>query len=471
MRRRDFIKAGVIAGGAAALPSIKLNAEFSGDSGNRPPLLQRRFTSDAVEETIKKAANQIGDKDLYKLFCNCYPNTLDTTVFYKEVAGEPDTFIITGDIEAMWLRDSTAQVWPYLRLVSTDKKLSRMVEGVVNRQAASVLLDPFANAFNRGATGSHWESDLTKMNPYLHERKWEVDSLCYVIRLAYGFWKHAGNRNCFNEKWLKAMKLILKTFRTMQQDKRNSPYSFMRKTHVATDTLPLYGMGNPTKPCGLINSYFRPSDDATIYSFLIPSNIFASVSLRQLAEMSQKIFSNANFAAECIKTADEIDKGVRSHAIKEHMDFGKILAFEVDGYGNSLFMDDANIPSLLSLPYIGTGGIEKEIVANTRKFVLSSGNPYYFKGKSGEGIGSPHTGIDRVWPLAIIMRGITSSNNREIMNSINQLKSTHGGKEFMHESFHKDNHFKFTRKWFAWANTLFGEFILNTIDSKPELLR
>lgn len=471
MRRRDFLKAGVVVGGAAALPSIKLHAKFTGDTGQRPPLSKRRFTSEAVEKTILKAEKVIQDKDLLKLFSNCYPNTLDTTVYFSEKNGAPDTFIITGDIDAMWLRDSTAQVWPYLRLVPQDKKLSRMIEGVVNRQTACVLIDPFANAFNREASGSHWESDLTKMSPWLHERKWEVDSLCYTIRLAYGYWKIAGNRKCFNEKWLKAMKLILETFRTMQKDKRTSPYSFMRKTHVATDTLPLYGMGNPTKPCGLINSYFRPSDDATIYSYLIPSNLFASVSLKQLAEMSEAIFKNIAFAEECRKTAAEVDKAIEKYAIKEHEEFGKVVAFEVDGYGNRLFMDDANIPSLLSLPYLGVDNLPADILANTRRFVLSEKNPYYFKGKAGEGIGSPHTGIDRVWPLAIVMRGMTSKDDKEIKECIELLKNTHGGKEFMHESFHKDNHFKFTRKWFAWANTLFGEFILNTMESKPHLLK
>jgi hypothetical protein len=395
---------------------------------------------------------------------------LDTTVRFGQLDGKPDTFVITGDIPAMWLRDSTAQVWPYLPLIRNDKPLQQLIVGVIHRQTRCILIDPYANAFNFDSEGSEWEHDLTAMKRQLHERKWEIDSLCYPIRLAHGYWKTSGDTSPFDSSWQDAMDLIIKTFREQQRKDGPGPYSFRRQTTTPNDTLNLNGYGNPVKPCGLIASGFRPSDDACIYPFLIPSNMFAVTALRSLAELSNGI-RNQDLAREASLLADDIESALKTYATAAHGEHGQIYAYEVDGFGNQLFMDDANVPSLLSLPYLGCAAAHDPIYQNTRRFVLSSSNPYFFKGKAAEGIGGPHVGLDMIWPLSIIMRGLTSTDEAEIGACLNSLMRTHAGTGFMHESFNKDDPSKFTRAWFAWANTLFGELVLKVLHEHPQVLR
>jgi hypothetical protein len=447
----------------------------------RPKAEDRKFVSEAVEEIIQKVKKSVKDDELALMFENCFPNTLDTTVNFRienglsrlgrAKTGKTDTFVITGDINAMWLRDSTAQVWPYLELANKDEKLKEMIKGLINRQIKCILIDPYANAFNDEPVSSEWVNDITQMKPELHERKWEIDSLCYPIRLAYAFWKTTGDTSCFNSVWQEASKLILKTFRDQQRKKDNGPYRFGRVTSWSTDTVPGNGYGNPVNPVGLIASIFRPSDDAVIYPFLIPSNFFAIVSLRQLAEMHQRIFKDNEFASVCLSLISEIENALNEYAAADHLNFGKIYAYEVDGFGNKLFMDDANVPSLLSLPYLGCCSIDDPVYQNTRRFLFSKNNPYFFKGKVAEGIGSPHTLVNKIWHISIIMRALTSNDDSEITQCLQYLKRTHANTAFMHESFDKDNAMDFTRKWFAWANSLFGELILKLYFEKPELLK
>jgi len=342
--------------------------------------------------------------------------------------------------------------------------------GVINRQAKCVIIDPYANAFNMGPTGSEWDSDNTTMKPELHERKWEVDSLCYPVRLAYNYWKISGDSSFFDAEWQKAAKLIVATFKVQQRKTDRGPYHFQRKTETASDTAPNGGYGNPVRPVGLICSIFRPSDDATIYPFLVPSNYFAVLSLRQLAEMFNVIGKDKATADACTALATEVSDALQKYATAQHPVHGKILAYEVDGYGNQLFMDDANVPSLLALPYLGAISVHDPLYQNTRRMVLSHANPYFFKGKAAEGIGGPHVGLNYIWPMGIIIRGLTSTNKEEVVTCLRWLKNTNAGTGFMHESFNKDDASDFTRKWFAWANTLFGELIIKTHQYYPEVL-
>lgn len=471
--RRNFIKTGTLAIAGLSLSNLSFSKSFSINSynSNRPPVDQRKFVSEAIEAKIIEMKKTIRDEELAWLFENCYPNTLDTTVTHRIINGKPDTFVITGDIHAMWLRDSSAQVWPYLELINEDKKLRELIAGVINRQTKCILIDPYANAFNDGPGESQWKNDLTEMKPELHERKWEIDSLCYPIRLTYRYWKTTSDVSVFDEDWQAAMKLVLKTFKEQQRKNGNGPYRFMRETAWATDSLPLGGYGNPVNPVGLIVSSFRPSDDATIFPFLVPSNFFAVVSLKQLAEISENVTSDKLFARDCLSLAEEVEESLNKYAIAEHLNFGKILPYEVDGFGNKLFMDDANVPSLLSLPYLNAVSSDNEVYKNTRKFLFSINNPYYFEGKVGNGIGGPHAGPGKIWHLAIIMRGLTSKDENEIYDCIKLLKNSHSGTGFIHESFDKDDATKFSRPWFAWANTLFGEFILSVQKEYPHLLQ
>jgi meiotically up-regulated gene 157 (Mug157) protein len=438
----------------------------------RPAMADRKFVSEAVEQVITKMKKQIADPELACLFENCFPNTLDTTVDFEMINGKPDTFVITGDIDAMWLRDSTAQVWPYLPLVKQDPKLKQLIAGVINRQKTFIKLDPYANAFYKDFTKkSEWSSDLTAMKPGIHERKWEIDSLCYPIRLSYNYWKITGDNSVFDSAWEETIVLTIKTFKEQQRKNGDGPYTFQRSTSWATDGVPLAGYGYPVKPVGLICSIFRPSDDATIYPFLIPSNFFAVVSLEQAAEMVSKIRNNSTLANECSTLAKEVKMALQQYAVATHGKFGKLYAFEVNGFGSFNLMDDANVPSLLSLPYLNVVKSNDPVYINTRKYILSDSNPFYFKGKAAEGIGGPHGGMNTIWPLSITMRGLTSNNADEIRKCLHMLKTTHAGNGFMHEAFHKDDPAKFSRKWFAWANTLFGEFVIYVGDKYPELLR
>ena len=439
----------------------------------RPEEENRLFRSEAVEKKIYEVQSLLTNPRLAWMFANCFPNTLDTTVHFRkdEQDGMDDTFVYTGDIHAMWLRDSGAQVWPYVQLANEDEELRRMLAGVINRQFKLINIDPYANAFNDGPTGGEWMSDFTDMNPNVHERKWEIDSHCYPIRLAYEYWKVTGDTSVFGEVWEKAISNILKTLREQQRKDGLGPYSFMRTTARQLDTKCCSGYGNPVNPVGLIVSSFRPSDDATTFDFLVPSNFFAVTSLRKAAEILVEVNGNKALAKECKALADEVEKALKKYAIVEHPKFGKIYAFEVDGFGNKFLMDDSNAPSLLSMAYLGDVDINDPIYQNTRRFVWSEYNPYFFKGTAGEGIGGPHVGYDMVWPMSIMMKAFTSQSDKEIKWCIETLMTTDAGTGFMHESFHKDDPSKFTREWFAWQNTLFGELILKLIaDGKLDLL-
>jgi uncharacterized protein len=470
--RRQFLQtAGILTSGILLKDSGAFAFSPISFESKRPPLSERKFTSKAVEDVIVKMKKEIADPELAWLFENCFPNTLDTTVDFEMINGKPDTYVITGDIDAMWLRDSTAQVWPYLPLINNDEHLQELIKGVINRQVKCIHLDRYANAFYKDENKiSEWKSDLTEMKPGVHERKWEIDSLCYPIRLAHEYWKLTGDDTPFDAEWEEAIKLIVKTFKEQQRKTGKGPYSFQRTTAFATDTVPLGGYGYPVKPVGLICSMFRPSDDATIFPFLIPSNFFAVVSLKNAAEMVQSIRNNNALANECAQLSEEVGEALRQYAVIDHETFGKIYAYEINGFGSFNLMDDANVPSLLSLPYLDAVDEKDPLYLNTRKFVLSPDNPFFFSGKAGEGIGGPHAGMDKIWPLSIIMRGLTSTDRDEIKKCVNMLKKSNAGTGFMHESFNKNDASNFTRKWFAWANTIFGELILQIHNVYPELL-
>ncbi len=468
MDRRNFLEFSSI----AFISSLMTESVFSSPKefpSHRPALADRKFVSPAVEQQIVAVKSRIKDPELAWLFENCYPNTLDTTVFTGTRDGKPDSFVITGDIDALWLRDSTAQVTPYLPLAKTDDKLRMLIRGLIHRQAFSILLDPYANAFLRDPNGKGWD-DLPPNKPGVHERKWEVDSLCYAVRLSYQYWKTTGDVSPFDTEWQGAMSTIVKTFRTEQLKDGPSPYRFIRKTTDMFDAPPFQGEGYPVRPCGLIRSAFRPSDDSTIWGFLIPSNMFAVVEMRHLAEMFDTVAGGKAFAGECRKFAAEVEAAVMKFAVVEHERFGKIFAYEVDGYGNRLFMDDANAPNLVSTPYIGFLPANDPIYKSTRAFALSDASPYYAIGKAASGIGSPHTGKRSIWHIGLIMRAMTSTDDDEIVKCLATIKATHAGTGFMHESFNPDDPAKFSRKWFAWANTLFGELIVKLDAERRNIL-
>lgn len=456
-------------------PSILSNDKTKTYISKRPVPSERLFYSDAVEKKIETVTRMLKNARLRWMFTNCFPNTLDTTVrYYKTENGDDDTLVYTGDIHAMWLRDSSAQVWAYLPLMKSDPKLQKMIRSLVLRQFKSIVIDPYANAFldpNDPNPDTHWKSDITEMKDGVYERKWEIDSLCYVIRLAYQYWQTTGDNSIFGNDWNKAIGLIIDTFKEQQKKEGHGSYTFMRETARQLDTMSNGGKGNPVKPIGLIASAFRPSDDATTFQFLIPSNFFAVSSLRKAAKILQEVNHNTKLAESCTLLANEVEIALNQYATYKHPTYGTIYAYEIDGFGNQLLMDDANVPSLLAMPYLGDVEINNPIYQNTRRFVWSEDNPYFFKGKVGEGIGGPHVGYDMVWGMSIMMKAFTSQNDEEIKHCIETLMKTDADTGFMHESFHKDNPKKYTRDWFAWQNTLFGELIITLIDNgKLDLL-
>ena len=382
----------------------------------RTPAEERLFRSEAVERQIAEIVGQLTNPKLAQMFAACYPNTLDTTVHFEEDEdGTPDTFVYTGDIHAMWLRDSGAQVWPYVQLAGEDEALRRMLAGVILRQWKCINCDPYANAFNREPNpNGPWMKD-TGMHPELHERKYEIDSSCYPIQN------------------------ILHVFTEQQRREGRGSYRFLRSSNRALDTRNNAGWGAPVRPCGLIASAFRPSDDATTLLFLVPSNFLAVSSLRKAAEILTTVNHRDDLASRSNALADEVHAALMEHAIYDHPKYGKIYAYEVDGFGNHLLMDDANVPSLLAMAYLGDVAIDDPIYQNTRRFVWSDDNPYFFRGEAGEGIGGPHIGHDYIWPMSIMMRAFTSQDDAEIRACIEQLMRTDAGTGRMHESFHKDD--------------------------------
>ena len=440
----------------------------------RPAAEERLFRSEAVEQEIARVCGLLTNERLRWMFANCFPNTLDTTVHYREDGeGNPDTYVYTGDIPAMWLRDSGAQVWPYVQLCGNDPALRKMIAGVIRRQFRLINIDPYANAFNDGPTGAGEDVGYPGhvQSPWVFERKWEIDSHCYPIRLAHHYWKTTGDESVFDAEWVEAMRNILATLRDQQMKEGPGDYTFLRVTDRQLDTRCHVGRGNPVKPVGLISSAFRPSDDATTFGFLVPSNFMAVSSLRKAAEILSTVNGEQELAAGCTALADEVAAALQQYAVVEHPVYGKIYAFEVDGFGSVQLMDDANVPSLLAMPYLGDVERTDPVYENTRRFVWSTDNPYFWRGEAGEGIGGPHIGVEMIWPMSIMMRAFTSTDDAEIRDCIIALMTTDAGTGFMHESFSRHDAADFTRAWFAWQNTLFGELILKLVnDGKVDLL-
>lgn len=435
----------------------------------RPPLEKRKFTSEAVEREIVRVTSAIADPEVAWIFQACYPNTLDTTVNFTTLNGTPDTFIITGDINAMWLRDSSAQVQAYLPLCKEDSHLAEMMTGLIHRQAACILIDPYANAFMKDASkpSPHFK-DHTDMRPGVFQRDWELDSPCYCIRLGYQFWKVTGDTKAFDDNWWKAMHLEEAAMREQQRKSGNGSYCFQGR-------LPNGGWGAPIKPNGMICTGFRDSDDPSKYPFNIPDNLFAITALGELAEMSDAMKPGDPFGAECRALAAEVQKGIQDYGIVNDPKYGRMYAYECDGMGNTLLMEDAGLPGLVSIPYFSPSLAGDPLVLASRAFAFGPDDPFWCRGAVAEGTCSPHgnghnKGEGWIWPLGIISRALTSNDDFEITKCLAMLKASSAGTGFMHESFNKDDATQYTRHWFAWVNNLYGELILKLLKERPQLL-
>lgn len=445
-------------------------------ASKRPAPADRRFVSKAVEREIARVSKQIADPKLRWMFGNCYPNTLDTTVKMGVVDGKPDAFVITGDIDALWLRDSSAQVRPYLHLAREDADLRRLYHGLIARQARCILLDPYANAFledPNARTKLSWAlADKTEMKQGVAERKWEIDSLCYPLRLAHDYWRATGDVSPFDALWAESARAILRTFREQQRKHGPGPYRFLRSSDRPTETLMLDGYGAPTRPVGLIHSGFRPSDDSCVYPFLIPANYFAVTVLRELASLAMAARQDAALANEATSLGGEIAAALRAYGTMRLRDGREVIAYEVDGFGNTIFMDDANVPSLSSLAYLRCVDRKDPLWQRTAAAAWSDANPYWSRGKVVEGIGGPHVGLRQVWPMSLIIRAFSQDHDpRMLRNILRMLSNSDAGTGFIHEAVDQDDPAKFTRDWFAWANGLFGELLVHLATTQPKILQ
>nr|WP_154892725.1 glycoside hydrolase family 125 protein [Paenibacillus xylanexedens] len=412
----------------------------------------------AVQDILAEADKKLLHRPrLLAQFRNCFPSTLETTT---KLLDDGTTFVITGDIPAMWLRDSVEQVMHYVPLAKGDAELQRIIGGLIKRHMFYADIDVYANAFNETANGWHWDAnDETEMLPWVWERKFELDSLCFSMKLAYAYWRETELTDIFDERFKRVMESVVHLWQTEQHHAEQSPYRFMRRNCPAHDTMRNAGMGMPVNYTGMIWSGFRPSDDACDFHYNIPANMFAAVTLRQMGEIAKWVFRDEQLVSKMARLEEEIRHGISLYGIYNHPVYGRIYAYETDGYGNHCLMDDAGTPGLMSIPYLEYAPVEDTVYQNTRRFILSKENPFYYEGQAAKGIGSPHTPPGYIWHMALSMQGLTADNDEEMLEMIELLEKTDAGTGFMHEGFHADDPDTFTRPWFAWSNSLFSQLV------------
>ncbi len=361
----------------------------------------------------------------------------------------------------MWLRDSAAQVRPYVSLAAEDETISGLIRGLIRRTAMYVNIDPYANAFNVAPNGNGHQTDETAMTPWSWERKWELDSLCYPVVLMREWGDATQDASVFDDAVHRMLRLSVDTMRTEQHHAGRSSYRFWRIEHAyPNDNLAHGGSGAPVGETGMVWVGFRPSDDACTYNLHVPSNMFAAAVLPDLARFAEEQFGDAQLSRDAEQLRTEIAAGIEEHAVVDHPEFGRIYAYETDGLGNHLLMDDANVPSLLSIPYLGYGAPDDPTYLATRAMVLSGANPFYFAGTAAAGVGSAHTPPQHVWPIGLSMQALTAVERDEAEALLSTLAETTAGTGLMHESFHVDDPGTVTRPWFGWANSLFAEAVL-----------
>jgi uncharacterized protein len=371
---------------------------------------------------------------------------LDTSKL-AEYASDGTAYVKTGDIPAEWLRDASAQSRPYLFFAKNDPDVRKLMVAIMARMVRYVHTDPYANAYT--------------LDYRVWEQKFELDSLAYPTALAWSYWKTTGDTTMFTPEFSTMLDDVLATMQREQDHPRNSRY-----THKE---LPNNGTGRPVGYTGMIWTGFRPSDDACYYNFLIPSEMFAVVSLGDMAEIERDVYHNIVKAREAKALRDEVQRGIQTYGLVLVPKYGYIYAYEVDGLGHAILTDDANIPSLLSAPYIGYTTSNDRYYQNTRRFLLSQDNPSFYQGQKARGIGSYHTPDHWVWPLALIVQGLTATTPTEKQDVLTQLLASDPGDHLLHESFNPDNPNQFTRQDFGWPNALFSEFVMTQFQGASEI--
>ncbi|KAK1676321.1 hypothetical protein BDP55DRAFT_113376 [Colletotrichum godetiae] len=486
---------------------------------NRPRPECRTFRLPAMDNLIIRMKGVIKDPDLYRLFENAYPMTLDSMVKWRGYANETDkatgesratdqelTYVITGDIDALWLRDSAEQISPYLPLLEASRdpnSLASLWRGLINAHARYVIISPYCHSFQPPP-----ESGIppTHNGAYVHNHpmpaydpekvfdcKWELDSLASFLKMSVSYAEKTGDWQHFNKyHWVDAVEAAVNAAGAMRLGTyspegkvEKSAWTFTGWTNRGSETLTNDGLGNPIKENGMIRTAFRPSDDACIFQFLVPANMMWAKYLESASEIMAKLDGEKakKLTIEMRAQAFGIRQGIEKDAIVHRPGFGDIFAYEVDGYGGANLMDDANVPSLLAMPlwnfthsnfkYPDPPKGEKlhdytEVYRNTRKYVLSDANSYYMKGPAISAVGGPHVGPGKAWPMAAVIAAITAydpiSGSKDVEKDVEEqlrmvLDST-AGSGVLHESVNSWDEKDWTRAWFGWANGLLGELVL-----------
>ncbi|KAI0995280.1 Meiotically up-regulated 157 protein [Podosphaera aphanis] len=462
----------------------------------RPEPACRTFNSSDVEDTITGMKSVITDPDLFRLFENTFPNTLDTAVKWKGVAAnnskEELTFLITGDINAMWLRDSANQMQSYLPLLKADasfNSLASLYRGLINLQARYINSAPFCNAFQPlpefGLAPSKNQANPDDVYPpisgdMVFECKYELDSLAAFLEISTNYYEKTGDIQFFRDfQWVSAVNTIISTTESLlvgtyapDGSVNKTPYEWQRQTTSATETLSNGGRGNPVRDnTGLVRSAFRPSDDATIYQLFIPANMMFASYLETASAIMGALGSQTDLANHMYDFSRRVRAAISQYGIINDSTYGQVYAYEVDGFGSTNRMDDANIPSLLSAPFIRYLNISDPVYQNTRRFVLSKDNPYFMRGPVINAVGGPHAGFGMAWPMASIIRILSTEDETEIITSLKEILGSTAGLGLIHESINSFDQHKWTRQWFSWANGLFGQCLIDLKERKVEILK
>jgi meiotically up-regulated gene 157 (Mug157) protein len=428
-----------------------VSSEIYNDWGDFKVAISELTEYRQLHRKVFEFSERIQNEKLKSMFVRCFFNTLSTTVNFES---DGSVFVITGDIDAMWLRDSTAQVMQYMEYVDDCDDVKKLIKGLLKKQYGYMCIDPYSNSFNKEANGRGHNGDLCYKSPYVWERKFELDSLCYPIWLTFKYFDKTGDASVFTDDFYNAASVALGVFEKEQNHHKNSDYYHFRPSELPEFSVPNEGKGDAVKVNGLIWSGYRPSDDPCKYGYFIPGNMFVCVILRKLAALKNPIASRA------AKLEKKVHAAIESIGVYNHPEFGKIYAYETDGLGNYNLMDDANVPSLLSIPYYEYLPQSDKTYQATRMFVLSRSNPYYFSGKLLTGVGSPHTPENHVWPISLCIQGLTSDDETEINKMVDMIMASENNTGFIHEGINKDDGADYSRDWFAWANSLFAYFLI-----------
>ncbi|KAG5941637.1 hypothetical protein E4U60_007790 [Claviceps pazoutovae] len=447
----------------------------------RPSEECRTFKSPAVEKVIQDMKTRIKNPDLARLFENTFPSTLDTTVKYFDPAANL-AFIVTGDITAQWLRDTGNQFAHLYKLLPQDGNLQALVKAVINTESRYISQYPYCGAFQpppeSGLKPTVNDYALkVNVNPpvdnqTVFECKYELDSLAGFLKISRSYYQNTHDTSFINSNWEDAMSKILQTIEEQSQSSWSNDWDFVSyynwtgTTGSLAPPVPNGGNGEPKQANGLVASSHRPSDDLCVFNFITSDNAMLAVELSHIADMLDAESKLGSVSKQIRQYANVIRKAILEHTKTSN----GIFAYETNGLGGQYIMDDANVPSLVSLPYLGFLPRNDSTYQKTKEAMFSRANPYYAVGKAFTGIGGPHVNATYPWPMSQVSGIFGTDDDEEIRQRLAMIMDHTSGLGLIHESVQMHNGSDFTRPWFAWANSYFAEMVLDLAARKPALI-